>query len=350
MPSAELEERTRTILLETVTDYITGAEPVGSRTLSKKLSERLSPATIRNVMADLEDMGYLYQPHTSAGRIPTDRGYRYFVNQILALPEQYAPSLATIPNYSDDLKQESMNALLESACSLLSENSQQTGLVMAPSVTNLILKHIQFVKINSTQVLAVFISEMGILQNKILPIENSMTQEKLASIANYLNAEFSGQSLKSIRKEIQRRMEHEKEHYDQLMKRACELWSALFSEEQRSTELLIEGVNHLLDHPEFSADLKKMKGLMRTVEERDKLIKLLDLCMQQDGLTIIIGEENQDEEMKSCSLIAQNYQREDEKIGVVAIFGPKRMDYLKMIGIVNSTANNVSEILSKRNQ
>lgn len=350
MSSVELEERAHTILLETVTDYITGAEPVGSRTLSKKLSERLSPATIRNVMADLEDMGYLYQPHTSAGRIPTDRGYRYFVNELLALPEQYAPPLASIPNHFGDSKRENLNDLLESACSLLSENSQQTGLVMAPSVTNLILKHIQFAKINSTQVLAVFISEMGILQNKILPVESSMTQEKLTSIANYLNAEFSGQSLKSIRKEIQRRMKHEKEHYNQLMKRACELWTTLFSEEQKSTEILIEGVNHLLDHPEFSADLKKMKSLMKTVEERDKLIKLLDLCMQRDGLTIIIGEENQDEEMKSCSLVAQNYQMEDEKIGVVAIFGPKRMDYLKMIGIVNSTANNVSEILSKRNQ
>lgn len=342
-----LDERSRTILLETINDFVVTAEPVGSRTLSKKLSQRLSPATIRNVMADLEDLGYLYQPHTSAGRVPTDRGYRYFVNQILdAQKLQPVPPIVSDPQPYRNTQ--TLEEVLVSACSLLSQNSHQTGLVMILGFWNLSLKHIEFMRIEGKRVLAVFISDMGVVKKKVVRLKEEIPQDHLAALAAYLNEEFTGYSLNSIQVELRRRMQTEKEHHDQLMKKAHALWNRMFTDDEEDGELLIEGVTHMLDQPEFSADLENMKKLMKTVEEKNKLIKLLDLCMKQNGLSIIIGEENAEEDMQSGSLIAQNYRLDDQNIGTLAIFGPKRMDYQKIIGIVNSTANNVLQILSSK--
>ena len=342
-----LDDRSRTILLETINDFVATAEPVGSRTVSKKLSKRLSPATIRNVMADLEELGYLYQPHTSAGRVPTDRGYRYFVNQILQAQklQPVAPVVNEPPSYSGN---ETLEEVLGSACSLLSENSHQTGLVMSLGFWNLALKHIEFIRIEGKRVLAVFISEMGVVKKKVVRLKEDVSQDNLSALAAYLNEEFAGDSLNSIQSELRRRMQTEKDHHDQLMKKASDLWSRMFTDNEENGELLIEGMAHMLDQPEFSADLENMKKLMKTVEEKNKLIKLLDLCMKQNGLSIIIGEENAEEEMQSGSLIAQSYRLDDQNIGTLAIFGPKRMDYRKIIGIVDSTANSVSQILSSK--
>jgi heat-inducible transcriptional repressor len=347
MSQVLLDDRSRTILLETINDFVATAEPVGSRTLSKKLSKRLSPATIRNVMADLEELGYLYQPHTSAGRVPTDRGYRYFVNQILNAQkiETVTPLVNDPQSYRNT---ETLEEVLGSACSLLSHNSHQTGLVMTLGFWNLSLKHIEFMRIEGKRVLAVFISEMGVVKKKVVRLREEVSQDSLDALAAYLNDEFTGDSLNSIQAELRRRMQTEKEHHDQLMKKANELWNRMFTDEEEDGELLIEGVVNMLDQPEFSADLENMKKLMKTVEEKNKLIKLLDLCMKQNGLSIIIGEENAEEEMQAGSLIAQSYRLDDQNIGTLAIFGPKRMDYQKIIGIVNSTANNVSQILSSK--
>ena len=340
----ELDPRSRTILMETVRDYVETAEPVGSRTLSKKLPEKLSSATIRNVMADLEDMGYLQQPHTSAGRVPTDRGYRYFVNQLL---KSKTKSPASLTRFTGDLKQESLEGVLESACTFLSTNTHQAGLVMLPSFWNLSLKQIQFVLVGPNKVLAVFVSQMGVLQNKILDVDEPFTQDKLNSISNYLNQEFAGRSLHAIRKDLIHRNRNEKERYRQLMKKASELWAKMFPD-SGTTGLIVDGLINLLDQPEFSADVDKMKALMKTLEEKEKLIQLLDLCLHEDGLTILIGQEDLKRELEGYSLIAHNYRLDEEKVGTLAIFGPKRMDYEKVIGIVNATATNVSDFLSKK--
>ena len=298
-------------------------------------------------MADLEELGYLYQPHTSAGRVPTDRGYRYFVNQILNA-QKLQPVTPIVSDPQPYRNTETLEEVLGSACSLLSRNSHQTGLVMTLGFWNLSLKHIEFIRIEGKRVLAVFISEMGMVKKKVVRLKEEVPQDNLAALAGYLNEEFTGCSLNSIQDELRRRMQTEKEHHGQLMKKANELWNRMFTDEEEDGELLIEGVVNMLDQPEFSADLENMKKLMKTVEEKNKLIKLLDLCMKQNGLSIIIGEENAEEEMQAGSLIAQSYRLDDQNIGTLAIFGPKRMDYQKIIGIVNSTANNVSEFLSNK--
>jgi len=344
MNQTQLDERKKSVLLEVVNDYIQKAEPVGSRSISKIHVEKLSPATIRNVMSDLEEMGYLRQPHPSAGRVPTDQGYQFYVDQLLN-PQNF---LEELEDQSCDYGNGNPQEVLETACSLLSKTTNQTGLVMLPAFSHTLFKHIEFIKVASGQALAVFYSDLGVLQNKIIPLEKDITQEQLTSISNYLNEEFSGKTIQSIREEILFRFKNEREHYDQLMKKALDLSTRIFAEDIEESSLLVEGALNLLDHPEFTGDLEKIKSLLITLEEKSKLVKLLDRCLKHDGMTILIGEENLDEEMEGCSLIAQNYQMGEEKMGSLAIFGPKRMDYKKIIGIVNQTAKTVSTLLSKK--
>lgn len=344
----ELNERCKAVLTEIIYDHIATAEPVGSRTIAKKHFEPLSAATIRNVMSELEDMGFLHQPHTSAGRVPTDKGYRYFVDQILQTKGFTDPTV--FQSYGQSLKELSLEDVLEAACGILSKTSNQTGLVMLPSFSNMLFKHIEFIKVGKYEILAVFISEIGTLQNKIILTDENASQEKLTAFSNYLNQEFSNKSIKWIRKEVLRRMQNEREHYDQLMNKAMELWNQTFLEENKTNDdkLLVDGILNFFDQPEFSVNIEKMKALFRAVEEKTKLVKLLDLCLEQEGMTILIGSENEDEEMRECSLIAQSYRMDDQKMGTMAIFGSKRMDYGKMINIVDYTANTVSQLLSER--
>ena len=256
-----------------------------------------------------------------------------------------AESLSTGQSLEYPSGKQNLQSVLESACDNLSKVSQQTGLVMLPGFSTICFKHIEFTKVAPQAALAVFFSEQGILQNKILPIDSSLSQDQLTSISNYLNDEFSGKPIKWIRKELLSRVRLEKEHYNQLAQKAHDLSSALF--EDTNNELLVQGALNLLDQPEFNEDIGKIKKLLKTLEEKTKLINLLDLCLDHEGMTILIGEENLQEEMGNCSLIAQNYQLDNEKVGTLAVFGSKRMDYKKIISIVNHTAQKVSKLISE---
>ena len=347
--SSSLDERSKAVLLAIIDKYIETAEPVGSRTLAKIHPEHLSPATLRNVMADLEDMEFLRQPHTSAGRIPTDKGYRFYVDHLLR-PQNFlmkAEVLSKDQELEYSLGKQSLQGLLERACENLSQVSQQTGLVMLPSFSSASFKHIEFTKVAPKSALAVFFSNQGILQNKVIPIEPEMTQDQLTSISNYLNREFSGKPIKWIRQELLKRLRLEKEDYNQLARKAHTISSALFAEDKESNELIVEGALNFLDQPDFTEDIGKIKALLVTLEEKTKLINLLDLCLHHDGMTILIGEESLQEEMGNCSLIAQNYQLDNENVGTLAVFGSKRMDYKRIISIVNHTAKMVSKLISE---
>ena len=347
MNSPVLDERSKSVLFAIIDKYIESAEPVGSRTVAKIHPEHLSSATIRNAMSDLEDNGFVSQPHTSAGRIPTDKGYRFYVDHLLR-PQNFlmeAENLSTAQNLDYASGKTNLQSVLENACNSLSTVSQQTGLVMLPSFSTTCFKHIEFTKVAPQAALAVFFSEQGILQNKILPVESDMTQDQLTSISNYLNDEFSGKPIKWIRKELLNRLRLEKQHYNQLARKAHDLSSVLF--EDTNNELLVQGALNLLDQPEFNEDIGKIKSLLKTLEEKTKLVNLLDLCLNHEGMTILIGEESLQEEMGNCSLIAQNYQLGTEKVGTLAVFGSKRMDYKKIISIVNHTAQRVSKLISE---
>ena len=347
MNTPMLDERSKSILLAIIDKYIESAEPVGSKTIAKFHPKHLSSATIRNAMAELENNGFLSQPHTSAGRIPTDKGYRFYVDHLLR-PQNFlmeAEILSETRPFEYTPGKENLQSVLEKACDNLSTGSQQTGLVMLPGFSTTCFKHIEFTKITHQTALAEFFSEHGILQNKILPINADLTQDQLTSISNYLNDEFSGKPIKWIRNELLRRLRLEKAHYNELAQKAHDLSAALFKDS--NNELLVQGALNLLDQPEFNEDIEKIKTLLTTLEEKTKLINLLDLCLDHEGMTILIGEENLQEEMGNCSLIAQNYQLGTEKVGTLAVFGSKRMDYKKIISIVNHTAQMVSKLISE---
>ncbi len=337
-----LTARDREILEAIITDYIQTAEPVGSRTVSKKYYIGLSPATIRNVMADLEEMGFLTQPHTSAGRVPTDRAFRFYVDSILAVRKL---SLIDRDRIEIGLQEESkdINETMKRASSLLSLLSKQTGVVLAPRFGSNIFKHIEFIKLREKTILVIIVCKAGEVQNKLIESDENMSQDELDKYSRYLTEIMGGLSLVEARRKILEELKKEKVLFDKLMYRALELSQKALADEGEG-DLYIEGKTNILQSPEF-ADLEKMRNLLQAFEEKTKIVRLLDKALFAHGIQIFIGAENEFSEMKDCSVIAAPYCRENFTLGTLGVIGPTRMDYSSIIPIVDYTARIVGKIL-----
>lgn len=341
----DIDERSQFILKAIVQSYIINVEPVGSRTVSKMYGVEISPATIRNVMSDLEEMGYLEQPHTSAGRIPTDKGYRFYVDSLIDIPIlAKAESDRINKNYESKLTE--IEKVMESTSKLLSYISRQAGIVLLPRFTTITFRHISFIKMRDNQVLAIFVSESGIVQNKVIRLEEDLRQEELDTITAYLNSEFGGLTLKMIRERIIEIMANDKREYDNLLRKAMDLSQKAFLEGSIEEDIYVGGTTNILEQPEFIADVEKMKTIFKAFEEKAKLIKILDKCLEEEGIHIVIGAESEIQEISDCSLVTHTYKHGDSVLGVLGIFGPKRMEYPRIIAIVDYTAGIVSDILS----
>jgi heat-inducible transcriptional repressor len=337
-----LNERFRKVLEFVVTDYISTAEPVGSRTICKRYGIQLSPATVRNVMADLEDLGFLWQPHTSAGRIPTDKAFRFYVDKILnvqslsqsereKIRRKYRTSRYAIPE------------LLRETSRILSGVSHYTGVVLAPMMASTIFKHIQFIRLTTDQILAVFVTSGGTLQNKIVHMDDVLSQDELDKMSRYLNEMLKGLTLAQVREKILGEMKREKVAFDRLMEQALTLGHRIFSN-QEEKELYINGQTNILDEPEF-ANIEKMKSLFRAFEEKSLLITLLDQCLAGEKRQITIGSESECSEMEGCSLVSSTYGNVDRTLGILGIIGPRRMNYSRVIPVVEFTAQLLTEFL-----
>ncbi len=337
-----LTARDREVLEAIITDYIQTAEPVGSRTVSKKYYIGLSPATIRNVMADLEEMGFLTQPHTSAGRVPTDRAFRFYVDSILAVRKL---SLIDRDRIEIGLQEESkdINETMKRASSLLSLLSKQTGVVLAPRFGSNIFKHIEFIKLREKTILVIIVCKAGEVQNKLIESDENMSQDELDKYSRYLTEIMGGLSLVEARRKILEELKKEKVLFDKLMYRALELSQKALADEGEG-DLYIEGKTNILQSPEF-ADLEKMRNLLQAFEEKTKIVRLLDKALFAHGIQIFIGAENEFSEMKDCSVIAAPYCRENFTLGTLGVIGPTRMDYSSIIPIVDYTARIVGKIL-----
>jgi heat-inducible transcriptional repressor len=343
-----LGERQQKILLAVVCEYISTAEPVGSRTIARRYEFGISPATIRNIMADLEEMGFLLQPHTSAGRIPTDKGLRFYVDH-LESSRKFLEEVATF-NIKEALNAEvELGSLMKKATELLSELSKQAGVVLAPNLKSMVCRHIDFIKLSNSQVLAIFISESGLVQKRIIRLEEDISQDTLDKISKLVTTELMGLSLSKIRAKLIDMMETEKVHFDKLFARAITLSQKFFSGEADESELYVGGTFNMMSQPEF-ADLDKMKNLFKTFEEKRLLINILDKCLEEDEeqIKVIIGNENTIADMKDLSFVISSYKYGDRALGVVGIIGPKRMNYMQVIPIVGSTAKAVSRLLTDR--
>jgi heat-inducible transcriptional repressor len=342
----ELTRRERDILLALVRQFIATGAAVGSKTLAEKLPEAPSSATIRNVMANLESLGYLSQPHISAGRVPTDKAYRYYVDRT-ASSWRLAP--ATQEYIHERLRAESgaLENMMSSASRVLSEVSHNVGLALAPALEEKVLEHIKFVLLPDGRILVVIVSKPDLVESKAIRLEESFSQEELQRTADFLNAEFRGWSLGAIRLEIFKRMEEEKILADRLLKNVATLfmWSALISEAPGS--LFVDGTAKILDHVEFD-DICKIKELLETFEEKAKLVRILSACLntREAGVRILIGRENSEDRMHNCTLVVAPLHYRDRTVGALGVVGPMRMEYDRAISTVDYIAHLCSRLLS----
>jgi heat-inducible transcriptional repressor len=340
-----LDERSKKILRELISHYCLTGEPVGSRTLSKKSKMNLSPATVRNVLADLEEMEYIAQPHTSAGRVPTDKGYRFYVNNLLK-NHQLNPSQKEWIQDKFEGKSGNFQDLLLVTTHLLAHLSHNIALVSTPNLEKLILENIEFVQMNNRRILAILITKGGVVTNKVIDCDDTFSQEELTHIANYIKTEFSNQTLPAIRKRILQLMKNEQTQYDLLLKKAMKLGQQALEVAGGQEELYINGASQIVNYPEF-ADSNRTRDILEALEEKSKIVRILTQCIEGEGVHIYIGSENLVPDLKGLTLISSPYKYLDQSVGTLGILGPTRMEYGRMIPLVDHIAKVVSQILSR---
>lgn len=342
-----LKERDREILKILISDYIATALPVGSKTISKKHQGRYSAATIRNVMADLEEMGLLEQPHTSAGRIPTARGVRYYIDSILKCRELSPEEKGEVCKRYADAADLSVDEIIGRTSKVLSAISRYVGLVSTSNMDQVVFKQIQFLPLSSRRLLAIFVSQEGFVENKIIEIDEEYTYPDLEKINNYCNGAFLGLTLEDARIKIMREMERMEKDYDRLLSRAL-----IFSREVFAAvaggNIVFDGESHLVGEPEF-LDAEKLKNLLLMLEEKKQLLCILDRCKEADKVNIFIGAETDGEvskTMESVSVITAPFKKGGHVLGTLGVIGPIRMDYSRVVPVVDFTAKLLEDILN----
>lgn len=342
--SEELNLRSQNILEAIVEDYIASAVPVGSRAISKRHTLDLSPATVRNVMADLEEMGFLCSPHTSAGRIPTSKGFHYYIDSLLEVRELSISEKARLTN-SYQFQGMRMEDVMQEVGRVLSGISSYTGLVMAPKFSSTVFRQIEFVRLSHGRLLVIFVSETGLVQNKVIESKVDWSQNDLERITNYLNHTLPGLTIQQIRAQLAEEVQQERDRFDQLRKQALQLSKAALDEEIEDS-VYVAGTSRMLEQPEFSTP-EQMKKIFQTLESKQQLIELLDRSQAAEGVQIFIGSQNQHNSIEGCSLISSPFSGKKGAIGTLGVIGPVRMDYSQVIPIVDFTAQLVSRILDR---
>ncbi len=343
-PSA-LDPRARQLLRALIAQYIRDGEPVGSRTLAKTAGIDVSPATIRNVLSDLEEIGLLSAPHTSAGRIPTARGYRLFVDSLLQMQAPRQDEL-------DQLQREipvatSTNEVLAKVTSILSQLTHFVGLVTVPKRDQFAFRQIDFVPLSPTRALVILVFTDNDVQNRVLELPRVYSRSELEQIANFLNQNYSGLGLDDIRRRIVTDMEQARASIDQLMRSAIELAHASFQVESQE-ELMVTGQSNLMGWSEL-ATVERMRELFEAFNRKRELARMLDGCIHAEGVRLFIGEESGYAPLGACSVVTAPYSVDGKTLGVIGVIGPTRMDYDRVIPVVQTTARILSQTLGSGN-
>ncbi|HEY1723471.1 MAG TPA: heat-inducible transcriptional repressor HrcA [Magnetospirillaceae bacterium] len=343
-PVIELSERSREVFRQIVDAYVETGEPVGSRTLSRRLPAALSPATIRNVMADLEDVGLLYAPHTSAGRLPTEAGMRLFVSGLLEVG-----ALATSEREQIDgecrAAGKSVEQVLEQAISTLSGLSRCAGMVLAPKAQRA-LKHIEFVPLAPGRALVVLVSGDGLVENRVMELPADVPQSVLIEASNFLNARLAGRTLEEARERILTELESQRGQLNLLTKKVVEAGLATWTGNERDGQFIVRGQSHLLDDVTALDDLERIRSLFEALETKETMLRLLDLTNSAEGVQIFIGAENALFSQSGCSLVVAPYHNAEEQIvGAIGVIGPTRINYARIIPLVDYTAKMVGRII-----
>ena len=341
----EFNERTREVFRQIVETYLETGEPVGSRTLSKALDLNISPASIRNVLADLEDSGLLYAPHTSAGRLPTDIGLRLFVDGLLELGNLTEAERQEISDQCAATGN-SLEQVLEQAGAMLSGLSQGAGVVLAPK-SNATLRHVEFVSLGPGRALMVLVSEDGQVENRLLDVPAYMLPSTLTMAGNYLNARLAGRSLETAKEDILAELARHEAELDNLASRLVEDGLALWSKPDSGDQMfIVRGQSNLLENLQASEDLERVRKLIEDLENKREFVHLLDLAHDAEGVRVFIGSENKLFSMSGSSLILSPYMNASQSIvGVVGVIGPTRMNYARVVPMVDYTARVIGRLL-----
>ncbi|WP_295433947.1 heat-inducible transcriptional repressor HrcA [uncultured Thiodictyon sp.] len=331
----QVSERAMHFLKVLVERYIKDGQPVGSRTLSKETGLDLSPATIRNVMADLEDLGLVVSPHTSAGRVPTVAGYRVFVDSLLTVHQPTAAEIQTLRarfGGATDAK-----SLVESTSRLLSGVTQLAGVVMLPRHERHAFRQIELLPLTGARVLAILITSEGEVHNRIITTARNFTPAQLEEASNYLNRVFIGQDIKDVRKRILEDLKDTHQNMDALMMRAVTLAQEVVEAAERTDDCFIAGQTNLMEFGELSS-MERLKQLFDAFNQKREILHILDRCIEAHGVQIFIGDESGYDLLDDCSLVTTAYRVDDQVVGVLGVIGPTRMDYQRVIPIVDVTA------------
>jgi heat-inducible transcriptional repressor len=334
-----LDDRARLLLKALVERYIADGQPVGSRTLSRASGLELSPATIRNVMSDLEELGLIVSPHTSAGRIPTAKGYRLFVDTMLTTQrDQFMNGGANPPRLAPDQPQK----VLTNAAQMLSSLSQFVGVVMAPRRSS-VFRHIEFLRLSERRFLVIIVSPDGDVQNRVIFTEADYTQSQLVEASNFLNSHYAGMAIEEVRERLKNEVEALRGEIASLMQAAVLVSSEAI---ESRDEVVISGERNLLAVSDFSGDMGNLRKLFDLFEQKAQLMRLLDVSSRAEGVRIYIGGESQVIPYQELSVVTAPYEVDGQVVGTLGVIGPMRMPYEKMIQIVDITSKLVSTALS----
>ncbi len=346
--ASKMDDRKRRILKIITDDYIASAEPVGSRTVAKRYDLGLSAATIRNEMADLEERGYLEQPYTSSGRVPSELGYRYYVDALISMRNLTEKDVSYIIKELDNHSQ-GIEAVIHQTSKLLTQLTKYPAIIMAPEVQSSLLKHIQIIKLSETTGLMVLVTNSGHVENKIIELKGNLSEEELEKISNLLNHHLRGVSLKALpNSPLIDLINGELLFYDRFFGEALKVLIRSLFESHSGERVYVDGTAKILEQPEF-ADLARFKPLLCLFEEEEKLYRLL-AGHQCAKAQVKIGHENQDFDIRDCSVVTASYEIAGKTVGVIGVLGPTRMEYARVMPIVEYTATILSNLLTRLNK
>ncbi|MDH5446140.1 MAG: heat-inducible transcriptional repressor HrcA [Gammaproteobacteria bacterium] len=336
-----LDERAQNLLKVLIERYIKDGQPIGSRTLAKDSGMKFSPATIRNVMADLDDLGLIVSPHTSAGRIPTVQGYRLFVDNLVTV-KPLRNNL--IEKLKQEMASDSSDEMINKASALLSSVTQMAGVVMIPRREKLTLRQIEFLPLSGQRVLVVLVVNEQEVQNKVIHTDRKYGQSELQQAANFLNREYAGKDLTNIRELLLSSMQQAREDMNRMMMTAMDVTGQVL-DEKRNSDYIMAGETNLMSYAEMG-DVDKLRQLFDAFTTKNDLLHLLDKSIHTDGMQIFIGEESGYKVLDECSVVTSPYTVQDQVVGVLGVIGPTRMAYDRVIPIVDVTAKILSSALS----
>ncbi|MBK5259588.1 MAG: heat-inducible transcription repressor HrcA [Thermoanaerobaculia bacterium] len=344
----DLDSRAREVLREIIAQHIASGEAISSRSLARCGRFQLSPASLRNVMADLEDLGYLQQPHTSAGRVPTDRGYRFFIEHLMSsgsLTDEERHTIDDEVRYVGEVDE-----VLQQASRLLSRMSDQVGVIFMPTLLQFVVRSMDFVLVAENRIMCVIVGANGMVANKLVETRLTFSRDELEKIGRFISAEFGGMTLDAIRRRLVRMTAEERAQHDGMMQKTISLGiEAVNDVLPVHHELIVEGAASILSKPEF-ADAHALRRIFLALQEKEKLIEILESFLDEDGLQILIGSESDFTQVHNFSIVARRYGTESSPLGMVGIIGPMRMEYARMAPLVDYLGRALSRKIEEEEQ